>query len=149
MPPLDVKLLDADGLFLGWVDETTARALVKQGDATVCERNGTARICCAPRRRPPDPRGDASWMLRKHWPTAFELVMYHERHQLLGDLKLCSTPRAWMLIFLRYFRDLTFPEVASAMGISEDAAFKLHSRTLSSLRSELSRRKIEFLRQVL
>lgn len=70
-------------------------------------------------------------------PSAEDLTMRaHERHRVLDALDLVS-PRRREAVVLRYWLDLPYSQVATAMGISLGAAKSAVSRGLDELHAHL------------
>lgn len=83
------------------------------------------------------------WPTQGQWPwpspppSPFDVIARQERLELI-ELCLVELGRKHAAILrMRYFRDLTFKDMARALGTSEDAAGQMHGRVLARVRELL------------
>ena len=65
-----------------------------------------------------------------------------ERRQILREILHALGPRREVLIQMRYGGEKTFAQIGARLDICESAAKQLHERTLQTLETALTKRKI-------
>ena len=128
-------MLDAAGELVGFVREDQARSLIVRGRAEVV--SGTIRGIREKRRAARD-IPDLTWTVAARRPSALQVEIARERREIVGAVVHKLGGRDALLVRLRYANELTFAEVGCAMGICEDAAFRLHGRMLERARVGLA-----------
>lgn len=139
-------MLAVSGEVLGWLTEDQARQLILLGLATV--ESGEIVRSIRRKVRPAAEIADLSWAYGCRAPSQFAMVAGRERHEIVALVVARLGTRDALLVRLRYANGLTFAEIGSAMGICEDAAFRLHGRMLERARSGLAAVGITGMRQV-
>jgi DNA-directed RNA polymerase specialized sigma24 family protein len=82
-------------------------------------------------------------------PSPFDVIARKERRELI-DLCLVDLTRENVKILrMRYYRDLSFKDVARALDSSEDAVMQMHGRVLDKMRDRLKTAGVRRLVEVL
>ena len=130
-PDSAVRVIDSRRDPVGILSNREARLLVSRGAAKVVRRKANAIETI---------EIEAAFLFLFRWPapSAFSAIAAKERRAILNAQLDDLGSRDALLVRLRYSSELTFVQIGEALGICEDAAFKLHGRVLDRMRNGLA-----------
>ena len=95
------------------------------------------------------------WPTHGQWPwpvptaSPFDVIARRERRELIELCLVELTRENVKILRMRYYRDLSFKDIARALESSENAAMQMHGRILDKMRDRLKLAGVRRLRELL